>query len=103
MSEPKQQRDLAWLPQLVAAELEREHAFLAGLRLSLAGLALRHVSDPDTGRVLTGLNNDIALLQAQVQQEIELVREGSASLRDLAKLVQEERAAAAPAAKETLH
>lgn len=82
---------LAWLPQSAAEEWQSELDALCGLRLMLAGLALRHALDADNGAVINpGLNADIAAAQALLQQAIARCAENAGALRDLARVVKDE-------------
>jgi hypothetical protein len=86
------------------ADWQRMLDSLCALRLGLAGLALRHAADPDSGRVNEGLNADIAALQAQLQEGIDRVAETVHWLRELERTIKPQ-AANAPAGegKKTLH
>jgi hypothetical protein len=78
--------DLSWLPASNAEEWLRELQDLRGLRMMLAGLALRHAKDASGAAVNNGpLAIDIASLQARVQQMIDQAYANETAIRDLAK------------------
>jgi len=93
--------NLTWLLPDSITEWQRELDTLCALRLMLAGLALRHAADPDTGRVNLGLNSDIATAQAVLQDSIDRVSETLAALRELARAIEGKPPLAS--GKETLH
>lgn len=105
MSEPSRQPDLTWMPKTCAEEFQELLDSLCALRLQLAGLALRHTIDAGgQSTVNAGLQADIVAIQASLQKQIDRARETFDAMRDLARVVKDERPGA-PAApeKETLH
>lgn len=96
--------DLNWMLPSSIADWQRTLDWLCAVRLSLAGLCLRHVADPDGGQINEGLNADIAALQAQLQEGIDRAAETVKWLREYERAIAR-KAGAAPVGgpKETVH
>jgi hypothetical protein len=104
VSEPTRQSDPYWMLPASISDWQRMLDSLCALRLGLAGLALRHAADPDGGRVDEALNSDIATVQAQLQEQIERVRETLHWLRELERTIARQAGTATgEQGKETLH